>query len=81
MIKVRWLYTVVGVGYLYIVIPCMNAVVVNTATPRPSAPPPFLVTGFGGGNPQPPRENAPLLPDTPELNAETETEVEVFSLV
>ncbi len=52
---------------------------VNTAPPppRPSAPPPFPVTDFGGAtNPQPPRENAPLLPDTPEVNAETE----VFSL-
>ncbi len=58
----------------------MNAVV-NTALPRPSAPPaPLPLTGFGTleSNPQPPvaRENAPLLPDTPEVNAETE----VFSL-
>ncbi len=58
----------------------------NTAPPRPSAPPPFLVTGFGSregnphANPQPPvaRENAPLLPDTPEVNARTEVEKFVF---
>ncbi len=57
----------------------MNAVV-NTALPRPSAPPPIPVTGFGAleSNLQPPiaRENAPLLPYTPEVNARTE----VFSL-
>ncbi len=48
---------------------------VNTG-PRPSAP--FRGTDFGGAgaNPQQPRENAPLLPDTPEVNAGTE----VFSL-
>ncbi len=34
------------------------------------------MTDFGGANPQPPGENPPLLPDTPEVNAGTE----VFSL-
>ena len=58
----------------------MNAVV-NTALPGPSAPPaPLPVTGFGTleSNLQPPvaRENAPLLPYTPEVNATTK----VFSL-